>query len=171
MGGWGGHLGDEGSGFGIGMSALRALVRAEDGRGVPTVLRDSLLQAIGLAGPADLIKWAASARKADVASLIPLICGAAEEGDEAATAVLEDAVGELVQHVGTVIRRLEPWPATPEVALAGGLIQPDGPLRLRLIRALEEVPCRTLDRLPDGTRGACSLAMGLADQTEVSPES
>jgi N-acetylglucosamine kinase-like BadF-type ATPase len=171
VGGWGGHLGDEGSGYGIGMSALRALARAEDGRSVSTSLRDSLLQAIGLAGPADLIKWVASARKADVASLVPLVCKAAEAGDEAATVIVEEAVTELVGHVGAVIRRLEPWSGTPEVALAGGLIQEDGPLQIRVVRALQELPCRVHDRTPDGARGACSLAMGLADQTEGSSAS
>jgi N-acetylglucosamine kinase-like BadF-type ATPase len=171
VGGWGVPLGDEGSGYGIGVSALRALARAEDGRSVSTSLRDSLLQAIGLAGPADLIKWVASARKADVASLVPLVCEAAEAGDEAATVVIEEAVTELVGHVEAIIERLEPWSGTPEVALAGGLIQEDGPLQLRVVTAIQELPCRVHDRTPDGARGACSLAMGLADQTEGSPDS
>ncbi|MCH8811361.1 MAG: hypothetical protein IID07_05985, partial [Gemmatimonadetes bacterium] len=63
-------------------------------------------------------------------------------------------------------RRLEPWPATPEVALAGGLLKEDRPLRARVIRALEELPCRTRDRAPDGATGACSLAMGLVGPTD-----
>ena len=166
VGGWGGHLGDEGSGYWIGMSALRALARAEDGRGVSTDLRDPVLKALGVVGPADLIKWVATARKAEVASLVPLICEVAEAGNEAATAVIEGAVHELVGHVRTLVRRLEPWPATPEVALAGGLIEEDGPLRLRVIRAIEGLPCRLQDRALDGARGACSLAMGLVGHTD-----
>jgi N-acetylglucosamine kinase-like BadF-type ATPase len=168
VGGWGVHLGDEGSGYRIGMWALRALVRGEDGRGVATDLRDPVLKVLGLAGPADLIKWITSARKADVASLVPLICQVAEAGDQAATNVIEKAVDELVGHVRTLMRRLEPWPATPEVALAGGLLKEDRPLRLRVIRALEELPCLPRDHAPDGARGACSLAMGLVDHTDES---
>jgi glucosamine kinase len=163
VGGWGVHLGDEGSGYRIGMWALRALARGEDGRGVSTDLRDPVLKALGLAGPKDLIKWIASARKADVASLVPLICEVAEAGDEAATAVIEKAVDELVGHVRTLVRRLEPWPATPEVALAGGLLKEGRPLRLRVIEALEGLPSLPRDRAPDGARGACSLAMGLGE--------
>ena len=162
VGGWGAYLGDEGSGYRIGISALRALAQGEDGRGVATDLRDRVLNALGVASPTDLIKWMAMARKADVASLVPLICEVAEAGDPAATIVIEKAVDELVEHVRTLIRRLEPWPAPPEVALAGGLIEVDGPLRARVIRAIEGLPCRYQDRAPDGARGACSLAMDLS---------
>ena len=161
VGGWGARLGDEGSGYRIGMAALRALARAEDGRGVPTKLRDPVLEALGVAGPADLIKWTATARKADVAALVPLICEVAEAGDEAATTVIEKALDELVEHVRTLVRRLEPWPATPEVALAGGLIEEAGPLRPAVIRAIEGLPCRHQHRVLDGARGACALAAGL----------
>ncbi len=116
---------------------------------------------MGLAEPADLIKWIASAQKADVASLVPLIFEVAEAGDQVAVTVIEEAVDELVGHVRTLVRRLEPWPATPEVALAGGLLKENRPLRVRVIRAIEELPCRHQARALDGARGACSLAMGL----------
>ncbi len=169
VGGWGLHLGDEGSGYRIGMSALHAFARGEDGRGVSTELRDSVLEVLGLAGPGDLIKWIASAQKADVASLVPLIFEVAEAGDQAALTVIEEAVDELVGHVRTLVRRLEPWPATPEVALAGGLLKENRPLRVRMIRAIEVLPCRHQARVLDGVRGACSLAMGLADLTDGSP--
>ena len=166
VGGWGVHLGDEGSGYQIGRSALRAVARGEDGRSAPTDLTGAVLKALGVASPAELIKWMATARKADVASLVPLICEVAEAGDQAATTVIEKAVDDLVGHVRTLVRRLEPWPATPEVALAGGLIEEDGSLRSRVIGAVEGLPCRHRDRALDGARGACSLAMGLAEQTE-----
>ncbi len=161
VGGWGGHLGEGGSGYRIGMAALRAIARGEDGRGVSTGLRDPVLQALGVDGPADLIKWTATARKADVAALVPLICEVAEAGDQAATTVIEKAVDELVEHVRTLVRRLEPWPATPEVALVGGLIEDAGPHRVRVIRAVEVFPCRTHDGGVVGRRGACALAAGL----------
>ena len=158
VGGWGAHLGDQGSGYRIGMAALRALARGEDGRGAPTMLRDRVLEVLEVPGPTDLIKWTATARKADVAALVPLICEVAEAGDQAATTVIEKAVEELVGHVRTLVQRLEPWPATPEVALAGGVIEKAGPLRLRVVQAIEALPCRLRDGAVDGARGACSLA-------------
>lgn len=166
VGGWGVHLGDEGSGYQIGRSALRAVARGEDGRGVPTELTDPVLKALGVAAPAELIRWMAAARKADVASLVPLIYEVAAAGDQAATTVIEKAVDDLIGHVRTIVRRLEPWSAAPEVALAGGLIEEGGLLRLRVIEAIEALPCRHRDRALDGARGACSLAVGLAGQTD-----
>ena len=91
-----------------------------------------------------------------------MICEVAEAGDEAATTIIEKAVHELVEHVRTLVQRLEPWLATPEVALAGGLIEDAGPLRLRVIQAIEDLPCGHRDHVVDGARGACALAMGLA---------
>ena len=143
------------------MSALRALARGEDGRGPSTDLRDPVLEALGVPGPAELIKWMATALKGDVASLVPLICEVAEAGDRAATVIIDRGVGELVEHIRTLLQRLEPWPAPPEVALAGGLIEEGGPLRPRVILAIEGLPCRIQDRALDGARGACSLAMDL----------
>ena len=161
VGGWGAPLGDEGSGYRIGMSALRALARGEDGRGPSTDLRDPVLEALGVPGPAELIKWMATALKGDVASLVPLICEVAEAGDRAATVIIDRGVDELVEHIRTLLQRLEPWPAPPEVALSGGLIEEGGPLRPRVILAIEGLPCRIQDRALDGARGACSLAMDL----------
>lgn len=161
VGGWGAHLGDEGSGYRIGLSALRALACGEDGRGVSTDLRDPVLKVLGVDRPADLVKWMAAARKADVAALVPVVCEVAKAGDRAATIVIETAVDELVEHVQALMQRFDPGAAAPEVALAGGLIEEDGPLRSRVIRAIEGLPCQLQDRVLDGARGACSLAMDL----------
>ena len=169
VGGWGSLLGDEGSGYGIGMSTLRALVRGEDGRGDATDLRSPVLQALGVSDSLDLIKWVAAAKKADVASLVPLVRERADAGDEVAQRVIDNAVRELVGHVRTLIRRLDPWIGVPEVALAGGLIDKNGPLRSRLIKALERLPCRLQERALDGARGAYSLAIDLAGPADGSP--
>ena len=56
-----------------------------------------------------------------------------------------------------------------EVALAGGVIEEDGPLRLRVLQAIEGLPCLHRDRAPDGARGACALAMSLVDKTDGTP--
>jgi len=50
-GGWGYLLGDEGSGYAIGLAALRAVVRASDGRAPHTRLTHSILEYWSLATP------------------------------------------------------------------------------------------------------------------------
>jgi len=158
VGGWGDLLGDEGSGYAMGMSALRALVRGEDGRSMKTGLRDPILEALGVGRPEDLLVWIATANKAEVAALVPIVCSHAEAGDEVAGAIVKTAVEDLVAHVLTVVKRLGPWPVRPAVALTGGLIDEGGPLRQRVSVAIGGLLCQARDRVVDAARGAAELA-------------
>ena len=158
VGGWGDLLGDEGSGYAMGMAALRALVRGEDGRSMETRLRDPILDVLGVDRPEGLIAWIATANKAEVAALVPIICGQAESGDEVAGAIVENAVEDLAAHVLTVVKRLGPWPGRPAVALTGGLIDEGGPLRQRVSVAIGGLLCQARDRVVDAARGAADLA-------------
>lgn len=164
VGGWGGLLGDEGSGYAIGMAALRALVRGEDGRGVSTRLRDPILEGLGVDQPQELIAWIATASKADVAALAPTVCDLAEAGDEAAGTIVDGAVHDLVAHILTVAERLGPWPGGPAVVLAGGLIDEGGPLRGRVSAAIEGLTLQVRERAVDAARGAAHLAIRAAGQ-------
>jgi N-acetylglucosamine kinase-like BadF-type ATPase len=158
VGGWGDLLGDEGSGYAMGMAALRAVVRGEDGRSMETRLRDPILGALSVDRPEDLIAWIATANKAEVAALVPIVCGHAESGDEVAGTIVENAVEDLAAHVLTVVKRLGPWPGRPAVALTGGLIDEDGPLRQRVSVAIGGLLCQARDRVVDAARGAANLA-------------
>jgi glucosamine kinase len=159
VGGWGGLLGDEGSGYDIGLRALRAVVRAADGRGPPTELRDRLLGEIGLDAPEALIRWAAGAGKASVARLAPTVCGVANAGDEVAAAIVTGAVESLKAHVVALRQRLGPWRATPRLALAGGLLAPGGPLREAVVASTASFGCAVREEPVDVARGAARLAL------------
>jgi N-acetylglucosamine kinase-like BadF-type ATPase len=54
-GGWGATLGDEGSGYWIGMEAMRAILKAFDGRIKPTLLTDPILKQLDLSDLLDLV--------------------------------------------------------------------------------------------------------------------
>ena len=158
VGGWGERLGDEGSGYAMGMATLRAVVRGEDGRGEETGLREPILAELGVDRTEDLIRWVATADKARVAALVPTLCDCAGSGDDVAGSIVESAVEDLVAHVLTVMKRLGPWPGRPTVALAGGLIDEQGPLRQRVLVAVGGLLCQTSDRVVDAARGAAGLA-------------
>jgi glucosamine kinase len=143
----------------MGMAALRALVRGEDGRSMATGLRTPILDALGVNPPEDLIAWIATANKAEVAALVPIVCGQAKAGDEVAVTIVENAVEDLAAHVLTVVKRLGPWPGRPAVALAGGLIDEGGPLRQRVSIAIGGLLCQARDRVVDAARGAADLAV------------
>ena len=174
-GGWGQHLGDEGSAYALGAAALKEATWQADGRAPRTGLGDAVLVALGLADASDLIPWAASATKREVAALAPVVTrgasGAAARGDlaagdpaagdPAAAAILARAAADLDAHVAALVARLAPWSRPPAVALTGGLLQPGGPLRAPLEGALARRGLGLAPREPDPALGAARLALGV----------
>jgi N-acetylglucosamine kinase-like BadF-type ATPase len=160
-GGWGTLLGDEGSGYAIGLAGLRAVVRAVDGREAATTLTRSILGAVGVKAAEDLIPWTAAAGKADIAALAPVVLGEADSGDVCARAIAEEAGRELAEQVDAVVRRAGGWAGEIPIAFAGGLISPGGPLRSVAIHSLDLVDARyALREEPiDAARGAALIAL------------
>ena len=161
VGGWGQLLGDEGSGYDIALNGLRAVARAADGRMSHTALTAVLLAAAGLSEPDDLIAWSAGATKAQVAALAPSVLSCASREDEAAVAIRERAVAALVQLTVAAAQRAGDDALT--VALTGGLIAGNGPLRSYVCEAIgEHLPrARISDRAVDAALGAARIARSL----------
>lgn len=159
-GGWGAILGDEGSGYALGLGALRASARAADGRGPFTELNDAVLAELGIEAPQALIQWAARAGKDKVAALAPLVLQHAEAGDRTALALRVEATRALAEHVVVLHERLGPWKTPPTVAFAGGLARPGGPLRAAVADALQRagIEFRLHEQTIDAARGATRLA-------------
>lgn len=137
VGGWGYLMGDEGSGYALGMVALRAVVRIADGRDARrTALTQSVLSRLRVHEPIDLIGWLYSdpPRTRDVAQLAPIVFSTAESGDVVASQIIEDAAHELVLMVQAVMHQLNM--NTPEIAFAGGLLSADNKLSRRLCELL-----------------------------------
>ena len=103
VGGWGHLLGDEGSGYRIGLDGLRGVVRASDGREPRTTLTRVLLQATGEAEPRDLVEWAARATKGEIAALSVLVAREARAGDGVAARVIHRALGAIREHLVAVL--------------------------------------------------------------------
>ncbi|XP_010519063.1 PREDICTED: N-acetyl-D-glucosamine kinase isoform X2 [Tarenaya hassleriana] len=122
-------LGDWGSGYGIAAQALTAVVRAHDGRGPQTMLTSTILKALGLSSPDELIghhfAWNNTQTKircsffldsvrwtyadpcwARIAALVPEVVSCAEAGDEIANRILVEAVEDLALSVKAVVQRL-----------------------------------------------------------------
>ncbi len=85
-GGWGPLLADEGSGYWLGLRALRIAAESYDGRLPPGVLTGRVLAALGIAEMDDLMHrvYVAGLSRAEIAALGPLTLAAAAEGDAAA---------------------------------------------------------------------------------------
>jgi len=158
-GGWGHHIGDEGSAYAIGVEALRRVARHADGRAPQTRLQRMVLTSLGLERVDELVRWAAGASKGEVAGLAQLVTLASTQGDEVAGEILVRAVEDLEGHVLAVLQTLGPWERQPRVALAGGLLRPGRYLRRPLEASLARHRVAILDRPLDPALGAARLAL------------
>ena len=116
--------GDWGGGGGLGLEAQWNAVRAADGRGPQTALREAVPAYFGLKEPLEVaealhlgeISWDR------LASLVPVIMQVADAGDEVARGILLRLAGEIFLLTRSAINRLglaaEPVP----VVLGGGVL-------------------------------------------------
>jgi N-acetylglucosamine kinase-like BadF-type ATPase len=158
IGGYGWQMGDEGSGYAIGRASLGAVSRAVDGRSPNTALSDRVLQASRSADFDSLVRWAAGASPAEVAALAPHVLAVAAEGDPLAQGIADYAARELSQLAICLLPKMDLTPPV-KVAITGGLLGPDQPLRRTLLAKLSEEPAfEPTDAPVDSVAGALRLA-------------
>ena len=158
IGGYGWQMGDEGSGYAIGRASLGAVSRAVDGRSPKTALSDRLLRATRSDDYDELVRWAAGASPAEVAALAPHVLAVAAAGDPLAQGIADYAARELSQLAICLIPKMDITPPIP-VAVTGGLLGDDQPLRKTLLAKLAEEPVfQPTDSPVDAVAGALRLA-------------
>ncbi|HEY7481629.1 MAG TPA: BadF/BadG/BcrA/BcrD ATPase family protein [Gemmatimonadales bacterium] len=158
IGGYGWQMGDEGSGYAIGRAAMGAVSRAHDGRSPRTALSDRVLAATRSPDFDALVRWAASASPSELASLAPHVLEIAAQGDPLAQGIADYAARELSQLAICLLPLLKASPPIG-VALTGGLLAQDRPLRRSVLARLsEEAALRPIDTPVDAVVGALRLA-------------
>ena len=107
-GGWGYLMGDEGSGYDLGIQALRAITQASDGRGPATRLVEVIPQHFGLDTLQALHQaiYSQKITRAQIAGLAAVVGRAAQAGDSAAQVLLQTAGEHLALAALGVIRQL-----------------------------------------------------------------
>ncbi|MFL6589265.1 MAG: N-acetylmuramic acid 6-phosphate etherase [Chthoniobacterales bacterium] len=123
-GGWGHILGDAGGGYFISLQALRLILREYDLHRGEAQLTASVLHALSLNSRDDLVRWAQTADKMEVATLAPVVFEAAMYGDESVMKIVEEGAGVLSEYTAAVAERL--GLLAPKVVLLGSLFQRDG---------------------------------------------
>jgi N-acetylmuramic acid 6-phosphate etherase len=106
MGGWGHILGDKGSGYEIGLRALKACVFYYDRDAIWSRLGQRILAALVLNEPEELIEWVQSAAKADIGALAAEVFAAARERDRIARDILKGAAHSLARDATTLANKL-----------------------------------------------------------------
>ncbi len=170
MGGYGWQMGDEGSGYAIGRAALGAVSRAVDGRSPLTALSDRVLSASRSENFDALVRWAAGASPAEVAALAPHVLDVAAHGDPLAQGIADYAARELTQLAICLLPMMEGEPPAG-VAITGGLLTADGPLRRSVLARLKEEPgLAPVDAPVDAVAGAIKLAGRVGDLKKSIPD-
>jgi N-acetylmuramic acid 6-phosphate etherase len=135
-GGWGHILGDAGGAYFVSIRALRSVLREYDLRRGEREFAANILRALGLNNFDELVRWAQTAEKMEIASLAPVVFEAARKSDEAARQIIAAGVSALVDFTTAVSMRLQL--ETPEVRLMGGLFENQKFYRIAFATALSE---------------------------------
>ncbi len=127
--------GDWGGGGSVGAEAQWAAIRAEDGRGPHTALRELVPAYFGLATPTDVAIAAHLGKIPEyrLGELAPLVFKVAGSGDQVARAIVIRLADEVSLMAIAVIRRLGLTGAAVPVVLGGGVLAARNPLLIEEI--------------------------------------
>ena len=154
-GGWSSRLGDEGSGYWIGVNSVRRALHAYD-REQPTRILDTVGEIWGTPDIDDLINLGDSTPGPDFAALAPAINELAEAGDPVALGVLKQASDDLVDFVLVVrakLRRKHSIACEVPVAWTGGVVEKMPLVRDAFFAGLKAAA----PEMPVGTESVVSL--------------
>jgi N-acetylglucosamine kinase-like BadF-type ATPase len=120
-GGWGYLLGDEGSGFGLGLQAIRAALGAWEKTGPQTGLKDELLPFFEIDDPQTLktVVYSESFQRRRIAEFSRILLEHADRGDPVARKILSAGASEMVKLIEPIMMDLHF--EHPEAALTGAL--------------------------------------------------
>jgi N-acetylglucosamine kinase-like BadF-type ATPase len=125
----GGITGDWGGSLGLGRAALWWAMRAEDGRGPRTALRDAVAAHFGVAEVRDVAVaiHVGKISEDDLAALTPQLMALAGQGDQVAANLVSRLADEIVTMAAVVLRRLGLTGQPAPVVLGGGVLTAGDP--------------------------------------------
>ncbi len=138
-GGYSSTLGDEGSGYWIGLHAVRRALRAFD-RDQPTHVLDEVSALWQTPTLSDLVQFGNSTPGPDFAALAPTVARLADSGDAVALDVLQQAAVDLADFVLTVrakLRSADAQQAEIPVAWTGSVLEKIPLVREQFTRILQ----------------------------------
>jgi N-acetylmuramic acid 6-phosphate etherase len=157
-GGWGHILGDTGGGYFLSIEALRLILREYDLHRGEIQFTAKILHALSLNNLDELVRWAQTADKNQIAMLAPVVFEAAAGGDARVNEIVEEGARVLCEYTESVASRLHLL--APKIALMGGLLYRDSiythAFRRRLKKNLPDARVTNAERPPE--LGAAWLA-------------
>ena len=169
-GGWGHILGDAGGGYFLSLQALRLILREYDLHRGDVQFTTKILRALSLNNLDELVRWAQTADKMEVAMLAPVVFEAAAAGDSRVMEIIEEGARVLCEYTEAVATRLHLL--APKVVLLGGLFHRDSiynhAFRRRFKKTLPDARVANSERVPE--YGAAWLAGEMHNWPEVRAE-
>ena len=125
MSGWGALLGDEGSAYDVAMRAIRAAVRAWDGRDRETALVEAVQRYFGVQDLRELVPlfYERGVPRHTVAAFATHVADTARAGDTRAKVILRQAGRELARDALACARKLFERDDEFTVAMTGGMFK------------------------------------------------
>jgi len=163
--------GDWGGGYDVGIAAVSAAARSEDGRGERTTLEQAVPGHFGQATPSALAEEFHAGRivQRRVVELAPVVF--AEAGrDAVAAAIVDRLADEIVTMIRVTLERLELMGEPVEIALGGGLMQSGDPGLIGAIEAgVNEIAPAATVHVTSSPPIVGAALLGL-DELEAGPE-
>ena len=170
-GGWGHILGDAGGAYALVLRALRMILREYDLHRGEVQFTAKILHALSLNSLDELVRWAQTADKMEVALLAPVVFEAAAAGDARLMEIVEEGARVLCEYTEAVASRLHLL--APKVMLVGGLFQRDSiyahAFKRRVKKNLPDARVAVAERSPEF--GAAWLASEMHEVPTVKFES
>jgi N-acetylglucosamine kinase-like BadF-type ATPase len=161
--GWDYILGDEGSGYEVGLKALRALMKAYDGRGENTLLSETILGDLNIKNIPELIRWAYSDSffKYKIAAIAKTVCRTAEMEDGVSKEILREEANEAFISVETVAKKLNLTAKEFDLVFVGSVFKCEKYFKNVLIDKLKErfLKINLLSLTKKPVEGAVKLAI------------
>jgi N-acetylglucosamine kinase-like BadF-type ATPase len=159
VGGWGHLLGDEGSGYWIGLEAIKVTLQSWAGMVPKTSLEAHVMEALGAEDDRQVLSrvYSGSFSEAQIAGLVLPVARLARDGDEAAERILEEAARHLAGMVEAVQRRLGELPVYGSGGVFGVATMPE-----RVERSLAGLGRhgQVMTVVPDPLEGVLLIAKG-----------
>lgn len=150
-GGWGHLLGDEGSGYGIAIEALKNMTKEADCSMEYSMLSVELLKQLKAASVDDILEFVYSSNKNKIASLAPIVSSCAEANDKAALHILQEEGRKLGETTYRVYKKLG-FKTECKIAIVGSAIKKSKFLR----GAFEEYLKSKIEGITFIDKDACS---------------
>jgi len=169
-GDWGYLLGDQGSGFAIGLKIIKTVIKEFDGRRPVSPMTDLVLSSLKLSEVRDLIAWAydGPVRVKEIASLSRLLDAPEFIGTIDHFEIIKDTVQELMEAYLSVICRLDLKNQHYPLVMVGGLFK-SAHIKTQLVSKISEKTPMAVILSPDRTpaEGAIRVAINCRDYQKL----